>query len=89
MTAVWPLDRHGSSLLDSEVSISVKSVGKTYRGNGMLTAVLVDIELDVLDGEFVCLLGRSGCGKSTLLNLIAGLYSPTRGVIETGRRKVG
>ena len=61
-----------------------KSFGNDVNPDGSLRApVLQDISLDVLDGEFVCLLGASGCGKSTLLNLIAGLDTPTRGTIET------
>jgi len=43
--------------------------------------VLVDINLNVAEGEFVCLLGPSGCGKTTLLRLIAGLDLPATGAI--------
>src|SRR5215217_8338155 len=44
--------------------------------------VLQGMDLTVLPGEFVCLVGASGCGKSTLLNLIAGLNEPTSGKIS-------
>ncbi|HEX8935310.1 MAG TPA: ATP-binding cassette domain-containing protein, partial [Pseudonocardiaceae bacterium] len=44
--------------------------------------VLDRIDLEVMPGEFVCLLGASGCGKSTLLSLIAGLGAPTSGSVE-------
>ncbi len=43
--------------------------------------VLEDINLDVRDGEFVCLVGPSGCGKSTLLNIAGGFFPATRGEV--------
>lgn len=46
------------------------------------TVALTDVNLDVGQGEFVCLLGPSGCGKTTLLQMMAGLDRPTGGVIE-------
>ena len=43
--------------------------------------VLQNLNLDIVDGEFIVLLGSSGCGKSTLLNCIAGLLEVTDGQI--------
>jgi len=43
--------------------------------------VLSDINLEINEGEFVCILGPSGCGKSTLLNIVAGLEKPTEGQV--------
>lgn len=43
--------------------------------------VLRSVELDVREGEFVCILGPSGCGKSTLLNIVAGFIKPSLGVV--------
>src|SRR5215831_3631202 len=42
-------------------------------------SALQDINLRILEGEFVALLGPSGCGKSTLLRIITGLQPPTEG----------
>ena len=43
--------------------------------------ILESIELEVVRGEFVCIVGPSGCGKSTLLNIIAGFLKPTAGEV--------
>jgi NitT/TauT family transport system ATP-binding protein len=43
--------------------------------------VLRDINLEVSNGEFVCVVGPSGCGKSTLLNVMGGFLSPTSGSV--------
>lgn len=51
--------------------------------------VLQDINLEVEDGEFVCILGHSGCGKSTMLNLIAGFTKPDSGDISVNRVPIG
>ena len=65
-------------------AVSVRNLTKRF---GSDPDVLVDVSLDVAQGEFVCLLGASGCGKSTLLNLVAGLDRPTAGSVEvTGGR---
>jgi ABC-type nitrate/sulfonate/bicarbonate transport system ATPase subunit len=43
--------------------------------------VLQDIEIDVAEGEFLCIVGPSGCGKSTLLNIAGGFLRPTAGEV--------
>jgi NitT/TauT family transport system ATP-binding protein len=70
-------------------AISIQSVSKAYGDGKSTVQALADVNLEVAEGEFICLLGASGCGKSTLLNLIAGLYKVNRGKIETEGRKVG
>jgi len=56
-------------------------VGMVFERDGKRISVLEDINLDVADGEFVCIVGPSGCGKSTLLNLMGGFLSPTSGSV--------
>ncbi len=64
------------------VSIDVKNINKSFEGKKSdKLSVLEDINLNINDGELVCLLGPSGCGKTTLLRLIAGLDQPTSGEI--------
>ena len=57
--------------------IRIRDLAFSYEENGRL--ILKDINVEVEDGEFVCILGQSGCGKSTLLRLLAGLEKPTKG----------
>lgn len=47
-----------------------------------------DVNLEVNEGEFVCLLGPSGCGKTTVLRLAAGLDTPSRGEIFLDDNKI-
>jgi multiple sugar transport system ATP-binding protein len=65
--------------------IRIDDVHKTYP-NGYVAAKGIDI--DILDGEFMVLVGASGCGKSTTLRMVAGLETPTRGRIWIGDRDV-
>ena len=61
-----------------EQYLSVKNVAKYF---GKFQA-LNNINFDVNEGEFVCILGPSGCGKTTLLRVIAGLESQSEGTIQ-------
>ncbi len=49
---------------------------------------LENVNFDVADGEFVCILGPSGCGKTTILRLAAGLDSPAEGEIFLDGKKI-
>ena len=63
------------------MSIEIKNINKSFDGRGKNLSVLENINLEINDGELICLLGPSGCGKTTLLRLIAGLDQPTSGEI--------
>ena len=62
------------------LSIRNLSVSFGTPSSGGLT-VLDRIDLDVRDGEFVCIVGSSGSGKTTLLRVLAGLFHPTQGQV--------
>lgn len=59
--------------------LTLKNIEKVYQ-NG--TVALQGVDLDVQSEEFVSLVGPSGCGKSTILRLVAGLGSPTGGLMS-------
>jgi putative ABC transport system ATP-binding protein len=65
--------------------VSVRGVHKYFRRGSEQIDVLLDLSLDVPEGEFLALMGPSGSGKTTLLNLIAGLDQPSEGVIRVGK----
>jgi iron(III) transport system ATP-binding protein len=52
------------------------------------TQVLSDVNLNVAEQEFVCILGPSGCGKSTLLRIIAGLEQQSSGSLHKDGREI-
>ncbi|HSI67206.1 MAG TPA: ABC transporter ATP-binding protein [Planococcus sp. (in: firmicutes)] len=61
--------------------IKLAGVTKTYGSGDIKTHALIDIDLEINEGEFVVILGPSGSGKSTLLNVISGLDRVTSGSI--------
>jgi ABC-type nitrate/sulfonate/bicarbonate transport system ATPase subunit len=65
-----------------KTKLRVDGVNMTFGKGAGAVNVLTNVDLEVGEGEFVCLLGPSGCGKSTLLNIIAGFLSPTSGAVR-------
>jgi nitrate/nitrite transport system ATP-binding protein len=69
--------------------LEVDHIDKVFPlANGGRYIALKNINLEIKQGEFVCLLGHSGCGKSTLLNIVAGLDKPTQGGIILENKQV-
>ncbi len=63
------------------MSILVENIKKTYKTKNSVIHALHNINLEIHESEFVCIVGPSGCGKSTLLNIIAGLEKATEGKV--------
>lgn len=72
-----------------KTKLRVEHVSMEFNRDGNPISVLDDINLDVGEGEFLCLLGPSGCGKSTLLSAMAGFLTPTSGAISIDGEIVG
>jgi len=64
--------------------VEIRNLTKTFSRGSEQIRVLDNLSLEVPEGQFLALMGPSGSGKTTLLNLIAGLDSPTSGVIRVG-----
>jgi putative ABC transport system ATP-binding protein len=60
----------------------LKKIKKTYDKYDVKTHALNDINLRLIEGEVIVILGPSGSGKSTLLNVLSGIDNPTSGVIS-------
>lgn len=68
--------------------ITARHIKKRFRAKKELVTALDDCSIEVLENEFVCIVGTSGCGKSTLLRMLAGLDFPTEGDIVIKDRRV-
>ncbi|CAD5107384.1 ABC transporter ATP-binding protein [Zestomonas carbonaria] len=80
MTAILDPLLLGNSLAQPG-ALEIRGLDKQYRIDGKALPVLENINLGVLPGEFVSIVGASGCGKSSLLRLIVGLESEYDGQI--------
>jgi len=74
---------------DAGTAVRIRALGKTYAtAGGAPVEALRGIDLDVADGEFVCVVGASGCGKSTLLRLVAGFEALTCGLLTVNGQEI-
>ena len=66
----------------SNLVICCENVVKNYQDGGLSVEVLKQINLNIHQGESVCIVGASGSGKSTLLHLLGGLDKPSSGEVS-------
>ena len=76
-----------TSAAASQVLIA-RGIGKTVKSGDADLVILRDIDLAVTQGEAVAIAGASGSGKSTLLAILAGLDTPTTGVVELAGQNI-
>ncbi|MFQ3544136.1 ABC transporter ATP-binding protein [Halobacillus rhizosphaerae] len=65
--------------MQDNTKISLQNLTKVFYKKGSSVTALKEINIDVKDGEFVCIVGPSGCGKTTLLRILAGLETTSVG----------
>jgi putative ABC transport system ATP-binding protein len=66
----------------SEVLIEIRGVNKVFDLGKLKVHALRDVDLDIMRGEYLSIMGPSGSGKSTLFNMIGALDKPTSGAIK-------
>lgn len=62
--------------------VSLDNVSLRYHSVSGETPAVSHLNLEVLPGEFICIVSPSGCGKSSILSMLAGLLSPSEGSIR-------
>lgn len=69
-------------MLSRGTGLRVEGLGHGFDTRTGRSEVLRNIDLEIGEREFFCLVGPSGCGKSTLLNILAGFLEPSHGRVE-------
>ncbi len=72
-----------------DVIVDVVDVTKEFRRDQFVIPVLAGINVRLVRGDYLALMGPSGSGKSTLLNLVAGLDRPTGGTVTVCGQNLG
>jgi NitT/TauT family transport system ATP-binding protein len=68
------------------VKIRATAVERLFDSGRRSVAALGPLDLEIAEGDFVCLVGPSGCGKSTFLRIAGGLLNPSKGEVTVFTR---
>jgi len=69
--------------------VSLKNLYVRYAGEKGEVEALQGVNLNIKEGEFICILGPSGCGKSTLLKILAGFINQSEGEALIDNESIG
>jgi NitT/TauT family transport system ATP-binding protein len=68
--------------------IDVRDVSLIYDTPSGTVSAVENVNFNLEESEFLCLVGPSGCGKSTMLNILAGFLTPSHGEILIGGQAI-
>lgn len=74
--------------VDRAEFLAIDNVGKVYPTPTGGYTVLENVNVNIKEGEFICLIGHSGCGKTTLLNMVSGFNTPTTGEVRLRGQRI-
>ncbi|WP_066900167.1 ABC transporter ATP-binding protein [Streptobacillus notomytis] len=74
--------------MSKPIKLNIQNLTKIFTPKGRRVVAVEDVNLEIKEGEFVCLLGPSGCGKTTTLRMIAGFETPSSGHITINNRDI-
>lgn len=72
----------------TQTAVQFKDVVRTYGKGDALQYAVDHVSFEIMQGEFVVILGRSGAGKSTVLNMLGGMDRPTQGKVIVGGEEI-
>ncbi len=81
--------RHRPVDSGTNAKVRLRGISKRFMVNGRPVDALYGVDLEIMPGEFVCIVGPSGCGKTTLLRIVAGLERQSAGTVEIMRGRPG